>query len=399
MLQIDFYDTFAMLIAFQCKKFCHNTIKDASGIFFNTKSFCQGTSTYASALLLSYLVVRDAWYWDKLLEWSSLVAQLIQEQQIPRSLDEGALMLAACMQLAISFSYAVGRNHQNNTNVYSDPMNLADNKRDKALDVLFLIGHMSQRCLDLINTDIGPSTSKEKQPASKLTLNTTLLWQLKLSYGWHCLREGRINQCLPLFTEALTETKVLRNGDFVKMVQDGIEHGIQVNRKIVLVHTWDSDWLLSDRDFLSKVHSRLPENVKRISQTPSDLCKVFPRLHIKRRNRGQIQSEIIDDDVLIQNAPANVLAETHAISEVRVINKAITSDSKVLFVKTLTGKTIICPLKGLHTAIDLKNMIQDREGIHIDQQCIIFKGKQLENERSLSNLMSMPSNITSVLGI
>ena len=383
--QFDFYDTFATLIAFQREKFLHSNIKDASGIFSNVKSIFRGTSTYASALLLSYLVVRDAWQWDRLLEWSSLAGRLIQEQQLSRSPDEGALMLAACTQLAISFSYAVGENHQNNTNPYSDPMNFADDQRHKAMEVLSSIGFMSRKCLHLIKIDIG--ATQGTHPASKLALNTTLLWQLKLSLGWHCLREGHIDECSLLFKDALAEIKVLKDAGFVNLVQNGIERGVRVNRQMSLRRLQDHD-VFSDRDFLSDLRSHIPKGLI----TPSDFRQSFPHLHIKRSKRGRTQSEIVDDDVLARKkkkAPADMLAEMRAISELNTgvidrIKRDTTSEVPgMLCVKTLIGKTLTFCFEGLHTVRDLKDAIQNHEGISHDQQRIIFNGKQLEDGNSL----------------
>ncbi len=107
-------------------------------------------------------------------------------------------------------------------------------------------------------------------------------------------------------------------------------------------------------------------------------------------------SKILDDCMKVEDYSIENDSTISII--VPLIGGGSEGTSKQIFIKTLQGKTMTLEVSDADTIQSVKNKIFEKEGIPVDQQRLVFNGKQLEDNMTIADYnIQADSNIHLVL--
>jgi hypothetical protein len=315
----EFQDTYAIMIAFQECKTNSKEFKTASSIFARANGILNRESEYANALIWSATLMNEHLQWHKLVELAPHVDNLFKTLSSPREHQEFSILtIAACAQLSITYAYAVGRNHHNNTSPLADPMNLLDDDRHIALTVVTSVAETALRSLEMIKA--YQDAFEEKISVSELTLSKNVQWQLQLSYAFACLKEGRPDQAIPVFDGGISNAQTLKGPnvgiDLLGQVKEATKVQLsiaaeQFDHQKRYLEAAGGDVSHDERDnflgWIDWASEQYPEFVEKLTtdprlKSPRDFANVRPRIELGRKLLKRTYESISDADENISSA-------------------------------------------------------------------------------------------------
>lgn len=129
-------------------------------------------------------------------------------------------------------------------------------------------------------------------------------------------------------------------------------------------------------DPISKVYQDLDKIVRK--RTPLERKYILKILNQNSKHISNNETTLFELNYFLK-------IYNHQTLKYNVENIPIKSDGMQLFVKVLDGRTIICKVHPFDTIEHLKLLIEDKEGISVENLRLIWGGKQLENDKTFSD--------------